>query len=410
MTKGQAARALAEAIGELKDDDVQLKILFQEADIKWIDFEGSASSRLFHAICRAATSQLQELVDETSRRYEGQRAALQQLLQDYLSLPGTVWDERVSGDFNAKCPYPGMRSFISPTGFYGREELSARIRHQVDDAPLVMVTGASGSGKSSVVVAGVFTEWKKDHGDESVFTVRPEGNPFEALYSAVFPSLGQAKAEPFRQPARDAFTQLAKRLAAEGITHPLIFVDPFEKLFAAESDSATKLRDDFAAALVEFAMHNNTRARIILGMRDDFLGTLSKFPDLCRYTDAHMVRVFPMDEDSLRMAIQRPAADHGVTLEPEIVEDIVTRVLDRNGMLPLMQDVLRQVWAAQEKTDLATTHKLAKDTYFELGGVIGSLTNRLDALCQEKGEENLRRIFLRTIQVTADQTTPAISR
>jgi WD40 repeat protein len=238
----------------------------------------------------------------------------------------------------------------------------------------------------------------------------PDENPFEAVYAAVFQGLGETKAKPFREPSRDVFSRLTSFLADEGISHPLFFVDPFEKVFARESEVAEKWREDFAASLVDFANQNFEGARLILGMRDDFLGSLSQFPELCRFTDANLVRVFPMDEDSLRLVVRRPAADHGTAIEDGIVQDIVDKVMGRNGMLPLMQDILRQLWADQEKTDLATTRTLKTNRYFALGGVLGSLTKRLDALCVEKGEECLRRIFLRTVQVASDQNTPTISR
>ena len=410
MTKGQAARALASAIGELKDVDVQLQNLFTEADLKWTDFEGPASSRLFQAICRASSDQLRVLVAGTAKQYRGQQEELQSALSQYLALPGTVWDGRIARELNKACPYPGMRSFTSPKGFYGREELSAQIRHKSDQNPLILVTGASGSGKSSVVMAGVFPAWKKDYGEETTFQIRPEGDPFKALYNSLFQAFGQVKAEQFQTRSRDVFMRLATFLSDEGIRSPLFFVDPFEKVFAAESDTSKGLRDDFVASLVDFAQRNSGGARLILGMRDDFLGALSKFPHLCRFTDANLVRVFPLDEDSLRQAIQHPAADHGVDVEEHIVDDIVDKVLGRSGMLPLMQDVLKSLWENEANVDLVTTRRLTANSYFELGGVLGSLTKRLDALCVERGDDRLRRIFLRTVQVATDQTTPAISR
>ena len=230
------------------------------------------------------------------------------------------------------CPYPGMVPFSEADSdrFFGRDGEVQELLERLRLHPFVTVIGPSGSGKSSLVFAGLVPALRKSGlfgpGGWLVRTLRPGEAPLAALRAA----LDGDPAHP---------TQAVSDLLS---THPdarrlLLVVDQFEELFTlARADAEL-----FQQALPGLAETPN--CYVVLTVRADF------YPDLMggalwREIQAHRAEVLPLDEDELRQAIVRPAEDVGVFVETALVERVVADAGREPGVLPLVQETLVLLW------------------------------------------------------------------
>ena len=241
------------------------------------------------------------------------------------------------------CPYKGLATFEADDAdyFFGRERLVADLVAHVVGAPLLAVVGPSGSGKSSVVRAGLLP----------------------ALAGGVLPGSDnwtQALIRPGEQPLR-ALRRATRRLAHE--RHGVLAVDQFEELFTGCQDEEE--REDFAAALVRYARSGD--GVVVLTVRADFYGHCAAYPELARLLGANHVLVGAMSRDELRRAIEQPAQRAGLTVEPELVEALLADVEGQPGALPLLSTTLLELWRGRERRQL----RLA--AYASSGGVQGAV-------------------------------------
>jgi len=126
----------------------------------------------------------------------------------------------------------------------------------------------------------------------------------------------------------------------------LIFIDQFEELFTT---SQPEKRDQFIASLVQLSKTKQRSVKIVATMRADFLDHLSPYPQLVKATDKHRPFIAEMQQDELRLAIEQPAAQHGVVFEEGLVEEIIKNVQGQAGYLPLLQYTLNLVWETEVK-------------------------------------------------------------
>jgi len=238
------------------------------------------------------------------------------------------------------CPYPGLRPFGEHDSkqFFGREteakELLARLRgHR-----FLAVIGPSGSGKSSLVFAGLVPLLRDSglfgDGDWSALSMRPGTAPLEARTVVI----GSKSDPPETGPA---FGDLVAK-PPEGKL--LLVVDQFEELFTAAGEQSAEA----AAATNEFqetvrGLAKRDGCHVVITARADF------YPDLMtsalwREISDHRVEILPLGPDGLRQAIARPAATAGVYIEEALVERLVADAANEPGSLPLMQEALVFLW------------------------------------------------------------------
>ncbi len=183
----------------------------------------------------------------------------------------------------------------------------------------------------------------------------------------------------------------------------LIAIDQFEELFT--TTQADK-RDLFIKSLVHFNQTQLNAIKIIATMRADFLDKLSPHPQLVAITDKHRPMIAEMQPYELRLAIEQPAAHHGVIIDPELVQEILKDIQGQAGYLPLLQYTLNLLWETELKDhNLSQKRTLNLDTYRELGGVQGALQQHVNTLYQAlSSEEQLatQRIFLKLVDIGED--------
>jgi len=309
-------------------------------------------------------------------------------------------------------PYVGLRRFEEKDKdrFYGRSGLVGDLLRRVEAEPLLLVTGHSGSGKSSVLRAGVVDRWRQQHGASArVILFSPDNDPFEGLYE------GLRGAEEAKEDAAwvkaghaDAFTEMRSRCPGERGKRTLVVVDQFEEIFTRVPEAGAAGVEQFVAALVAAQRRADPDLRIVLAMRDDFYGNLERHPALCGILDeaGRTIRVMRPTESELRAIIEAPAASHGVGFEGGLVERIVREVRgregeDRRALLPLLQVTLEELWIHEVATGSLHDRVLNEESYEAIGGFAGALKQRIgkfyDGL-DEAGRAAVQRVFLQLVQ------------
>lgn len=296
------------------------------------------------------------------------------------------------------CPYPGMEPFRAEDAahFFGRDALAARLLDAVEDpaasGPIVLV-GASGAGKSSLLRAGLLAGIEARHGQDwpALLLPAPGPRPLTALAAAWARATGRGAAE-----VRSALA--SGRLPGPAPGHPacrLLVVDQFEEVFTRCPDP--RERAAFIAALAGGGP--GPRPRVVLGLRADHYGSCLAHPLLERALAAHQITVPPMREEDLRAAVEGPAAAAGLTLEPGLTDRLLHdlregRSGDDAGALPFLAHALRETWLRRSGA------RLTLAGYQATGGIWRSVATTTEALYQsldQAGRAGLRELLLRLV-------------
>jgi hypothetical protein len=263
--------------------------------------------------------------------------------------------------------------------------------------PFAAVIGASGSGKSSLVFAGLVPALRKSKlfgaGKWLVRSLRPGETPCEALAEA----LG---GDPL-DPAETASALLESEADASRL---LVVVDQFEETFTVAGEDA----ECFQEAILALAQVPN--CYIVLTVRADFYAELMRSP-LWGEIQSHRFEILPMAQDNLRQAILLPAEDAGVYIETALVERLVGDAAGEPGILPLIQETLVLLWERLERRYLPLrTYEalvLPSSAYDSLPGQAErtglqvAIARRADAALADlstEGQDTARRIFVRLVQ------------
>ncbi|PSR17811.1 hypothetical protein C8255_10665 [filamentous cyanobacterium CCP3] len=329
--------------------------------------------------------------------------------------------------FNTTSPYKGLRQFREEErdDFFGRDALIARLFEATNQNKYLLVVGASGCGKSSVVRAGLIPELRAtlDSNKLKVLTFPPGHNPFESFHRSLLADgkgyrFSEEQVEPARQALPESLTNVVQSLKQDE-ERWLIFLDQFEEIFTNCSDES--IRQSFIDALVHLQENSDETVRIILAMRADFLEYFSFYPQLGLIANNNNIHlVTDMHPDELRLAIEQPAAKHGVVFEEGLVEQIIQDVQGQSGYLPLLQYTLNLLWETECRTTgqdgkpQISDRTLNRSTYTALEGVRGALQSRINQLYQRLNQQEkdaTRQIFLRLVQiVNTDSGSRAVSR
>jgi hypothetical protein len=317
-------------------------------------------------------------------------------------------------------PYRGLKrfNFSDRDRFFGRDRLIAQLLQAVNQSSFSLVLGASGSGKSSVLRAGVIPELKKSLEPVTQFydfVLTPNNNPFDSLYRCL---LSEEKDYNFRRTdvelamkvGANTLSQVISKLKQEN-ERWLIFIDQFEELFTLCQDLET--RKSFIDGIVQVATAGDSSVRLVLAMRADFLEQFSFYPALGalgNQSNIHLVT--EMHPDALCQAIEQPAALNGVVFEEGLVKQIIGDVEGQSGYLPLLQYTLNLLWNTECKTigadgraniDRRTLHK---SSYTKLGGVKGALQQHINGIYGSLSKEEklaTQKIFLKLVDVSKNE-------
>jgi hypothetical protein len=317
------------------------------------------------------------------------------------------------------CPYPGLAYFgpNDASRFFGREQAIQALVAGVTKRSFTALVGASGSGKSSVVLAGLAPRLETEGGWRSTYFrigIEPDKNPFVALARAFSPMLGDGDVVDRMARAQKLATSLANgdisldyvvgqcRVANPG-KRILLIADQFEEIFTLVSDEALRERfiDALIAAFPDPAPGATRDLILVLTLRADFYNAALRYRPLADRLQDHVENLGPMTRDELREAIVKPAErlDPSVKFEPGLVDTILDDVEKRGGSLPLLQFALREMWG-RIKTPLVT-----RADCDAIGGVEGALQKRAQAIFDNATDEGrdetvaalFRRLFTRLV-------------
>ena len=263
-------------------------------------------------------------------------------------------------------PFPGLRpySYHEAALFFGRDQQSDELVRRLGTTRFLAVVGTSGSGKSSLVRAGLlpsleagFMATAGAHWRFCIF--RPQDDPIGFLTEALIGSgvvppldLGQSAARVVIETTlrRSSLGLIeAARLARPG-THDniAVVVDQFEELFryADEARRGGKADDSaaFVRLLLEAARQTEIPLYVVITMRSDFLGDCARFRDLPEAISNSQYLVPRLTRDELKAAITGPIGVSGAEVEPMLVQDLLNSIGDDMDQLPLLQHALMRTW------------------------------------------------------------------
>jgi serine/threonine protein kinase/DNA-binding SARP family transcriptional activator/WD40 repeat protein len=307
----------------------------------------------------------------------------------------------------ARNPFKGLRPFSeSDQGdFFGRDGLVETLISAMQRQPLITVVGPSGSGKSSVVRAGLLPRLRGGGipGSENwlYVTFTPGTHPFDSLADA----LGSVATRQLPELA-DRLTDGALAVVAtellDGLEGDLLLVvDQFEEIFTQVDDE--EIRDRFLRQLTEAVEAAGSRVRVLATLRADFFDRPLAYEHIGPHVSAGHVTVIPPTRTELVEAIEKPALAVGLRFEPGLAARIVSDVAEQPGGLPLMQ------YALTELVETRGIDVLTAADYDQIGGVTGALGRRAEQVYQDLSparQEAARQIFLRlvTVDENADDT------
>lgn len=327
-----------------------------------------------------------------------------------------------SGSVLASNPYKGLDSFQVEDAerFFGREKQIERLWKKFQELNekstagetvhrMLTVLGPSGSGKSSLVRAGLIPELAcrplPGRKQMQVSVVKPGADPLESLALVLARIATEdpspvAKTREFEEELKrssDGLRRIAKALPQTESSALLVVIDQFEETFSLCKNSAE--RSAFIENLLTAASDPSGTVSVLLCLRSDFLGATQRYSKLNQVIAENGLIIPAMSPKELRRAIEEPAkrADPKCALDRATVNLLIEQAGDREGVLPLLQFSLLKIWEglAEGKAPGATLEKI--------GGVGGALAGEAQRIYDQLDDSNkqdiARRVFLGLVQL-----------
>jgi len=385
-----------------------IPVLFPDAEpalgflgqITWVDFRGGLDQALPLAIlCRAI------------RREP----------------PGPELAERIRETLAAINPYKGLAYFREEDAafFFGRELAVAALLGKLRQGNLVAVVGASGSGKSSLVRAGLIPRLRRDTGSPwEILTLVPGDRPFYSLAAGFLPLLEPEQGENDRliETGRQAeallngsvqIRDVVERILAKqpGTERFLLVVDQWEELYTLVQDISER-RDTRSELIAEAVPAAEVAGRfvdqllaataagaltVVLTLRGDFVGKAIGYRPLADRMQDAQVLLGPMAEAELREAVEKPAERLHTRFESGLVDRLLEDVGREPGHLPLLEFVLQRLWTDPERQG-GDLRNAAYDTMGKLQGALTQTADDIYGKLKPAEQEQARRLFLQLVK------------
>ncbi|MEH1791691.1 nSTAND1 domain-containing NTPase [Nostoc sp.] len=365
-----------ERAGVIKSEEYSI---FTGAVVKGLTAENAGNSRRISGdrLFDFVSNELKGSVQEPIRMGWGRSITL----VTYPQLDATT-AEKVA--FNQENPYRGLYAFESEQAQYfcGRDEAVRTLISRLAESRFLAVIGYSGSGKSSLVKAGLLPQLKGDRlpgsSEWAIASFTPGEHPLGKLVDIL------ARQQQQNQPH-------------------LLFIDQFEEIFTLCQDDEE--RKTFIRLIAQEVKKAEVETRIILTIRGDFLNRCADYREIITLINNIPPTSFiitPMSFAELEEAIEKPAKLHGVTFERGLVSQISADVVNRPGVLPILQYALKELWRVCIEEPESPEPLLTRKGYEEIGGVKGALDKRATILYESLttvDQAFARRLFMELVQL-----------
>jgi WD40 repeat protein/serine/threonine protein kinase len=319
-----------------------------------------------------------------------------------------------------KNPYKGLLAFqeADTHDFFGREELITEILDRLREKPqndsddysrFLAVVGPSGSGKSSVVQAGVIPSLRDGalNGSDQWFVVQiePDDKPIANIVAALL-SIARTPPPNLEERLRSdahSLTQAIESVMPEKNSELLFVIDNFEELFTLTEDDDERIQ--YLQLLYNALMHPQSRLRVMIMMRADYYDKPLLYENFGALMQERTQLVLPLGRTEIERAIKSPAERVGLQVDRDFLEAIVADIRDEPGALPLLQYALTETFNKREG------RRLTLASYRATGGVYGALSRRAEEVYEQLAviqtqqnsdidlQDLARQIFLRLVSI-----------
>ncbi len=285
-------------------------------------------------------------------------------------------------DEEQTAPYLGLAAFQSDDvdRFFGRQKMIDDLLCRLGEKQFLAVFGPSGSGKSSLLRAGLVPAVRAGGvtgaQDWSIILLTPGEHPLQELAVHLAAegriSVGSLRADLEADPASVGLVVRQVLLTKAPQTRLLLVVDQFEEIFTLCQDERERAR--FIDALLAARNGSENGATVVLGVRADFYSRCAEHAGLVAALQDSQVLLTPMQPDDLRAVIIQPAARDGLTVESALIETILADVVGRPGALPLLSHALLETWRRRRG------RRLTLAGYQAAGRVQGAITQTAEQI------------------------------
>ncbi|MBE2221012.1 MAG: NACHT domain-containing protein [Anaerolineae bacterium] len=300
------------------------------------------------------------------------------------------------------CPYVGLDTFSGQNRsiFFGRTRLIEQMIAQLENGRFIAVTGPSGSGKSSAVLAGLIPKLQDgaiEGSDSWHYLPRlvPGSDPLRNLALLLQPP-GTNTNDWVQETAyklRENPHHLVNLVNQKDNKPAVLIIDQFEELFALCLDE--EARQTFIDNLLNLIEEGDTRHTLIITMRNDYESQLMRVSTFQRYYELAQIRVRPMNAAQLHEVIEKPANQVGLNFEDGLVAELIRDFLGEPNALPLLQFTLLKLWENRDR------NRVTWAAYEKLGGGRQAIANSANACYTQMAPPDraiARQIMLATIR------------
>lgn len=297
-------------------------------------------------------------------------------------------------------PYKGLRAFeeADAADFFGREELVAQIIERLGQTRFLAIVGPSGSGKSSVVRAGLLPAIRSGAipGSASwrIADMFPGAHPLDGLEAALLRAVPDPPASLMDQLERDdhgLHRAVLRLLPADG-SELVLVIDQFEEVFTLVEDEDA--RTHFLESIEVAATDQRSRLRVVATLRADFYDRPLMYRGFADLFKSRVEALVPLSAEEIERALTGPAKRVDHSLEPGLVAAMLGDIAEEPGALPLMEYALTELFERRDGRVLTLA------AYRDIGGVSGALGRRAEELYEalpDEGREAARQLFLRLV-------------
>ncbi len=277
------------------------------------------------------------------------------------------------------CPYQGLEAFTEATAqfFFGRQTDVEALWQKLEQSAFVPVIGASGSGKSSLVRAGLIPALKQSGTNWTVLEpIKPGEEPLTQLRKPLEELArqlpGKVQLGHLLRKAPEGLQPLIEQLP--DTARFLLVVDQFEEVFTVCLDEEEQAR--FIQLVTQVAAMPTSRLAVVITMRADFVEACLHYEALKQLIQTQAVYLSPLTGADLTDAVTQPAAKQGYHLMPDLLAAIVNDTREEPGFLPLLQFALTKLWEYRD----SQAHSLTSAAYITIGKLAGALDSHANQI------------------------------